>query len=74
MEDLCTWNGVFIALCFTIGGPGEYIVFDFCASFRQVYERFMGMVNGCLDLPLRHARTHTRACILYFSGCVLSMP
>jgi hypothetical protein len=32
------------------------------------------MVNGCLDLPLRHARTQTQACILYFSGCVFSMP
>ena len=32
------------------------------------------MVNGCLDLPLRHARTQThKACILYFSGRVFSM-
>lgn len=25
----------FIALCFTIGGPGEYIVFDFVRPFDK---------------------------------------
>jgi hypothetical protein len=42
------------------GWPVEYIVFDFCASFRQVNERFMGMVIGCLDLPLGHACMQTQ--------------